>query len=55
MRIFNSTFSEKIKNNIYKISEELKYPPNEVIFKENDLSDPSIYLIIDGRVELFYN
>ena len=55
MKIFKDNFSVKVQNNIYKISEELKYPPNELIFKEFELSDQSIYLIIDGRVELFYN
>ena len=34
--------------------EEIYVSPNEIMIKENDINDHSIFLIIDGTVEIFH-
>ena len=48
MSIIKNKFSNIILSHLYKIIEEIRVPPGEVIFKENDTDDLSIYFICDG-------
>ncbi|KAL4468855.1 hypothetical protein ABPG72_008782 [Tetrahymena utriculariae] len=51
--LFLVNFQSKILKQVIYLMEEIIVAPNEIIFKQNDTEDQSIYFIQDGDVEIF--
>ena len=51
--VFGKNFSEQFLRRLAFIIEEVHVPPDEHIYKQEDLKDCSIYLLISGEIELF--
>jgi len=39
----------------FKIIEECSYSPGEMIFTEGDAEDPAIFVVVQGKVEIFHS
>ncbi|KAL4492400.1 hypothetical protein ABPG72_005535 [Tetrahymena utriculariae] len=52
--ILNKIFSQKIQEKSLFIMNDIKFTPGEVIFLEGDYDDCSIYLILEGQVNIYH-
>lgn len=39
----------------FKIIEECTYSPGEMIFTEGEADDPAIFVVVQGKVEIFHS
>ncbi|EGR28516.1 hypothetical protein IMG5_173720 [Ichthyophthirius multifiliis] len=53
-KIISQMFSQKTLNKIIYAMKEVLISPNEIIFKNDEVDDQSIYFIESGIVEIFY-
>ena len=54
IKLFNLNFSEESLRQMIKIMKEMKFTPGDLIFRQEDQDDKSIYIIKKGYVEIFY-
>ncbi|KAL4446018.1 hypothetical protein ABPG74_011010 [Tetrahymena malaccensis] len=52
--ILHKIFSQKIQEKSLFIMNDIKFTPGEVIFLEGDYDDCSIYLILEGQVNIYH-
>ena len=55
MKAFSTNFSNKFLNRMASIIEEIRVPPNEIIYENDDKFDKSFYYLLSGEIELFLN
>ncbi|KAL4438138.1 hypothetical protein ABPG74_016917 [Tetrahymena malaccensis] len=53
MGIFTQIFSQQTNNQLINKMKKVVFNPNQNIFEEGKLDDQSVYLIADGKVEIF--
>ena len=51
--ILSKNFSENCLKKLANEMKEIQYFPEELIYKENDLEDPSLFIVLKGEIELF--
>ena len=51
--IFTKIFSEHSLKKLANEMKEIHYFPEELIYKEEDLEDPKLFIIVKGEIQLF--
>jgi CRP-like cAMP-binding protein len=51
--IIQNNFSEQTREKLIDVLEERFYMPNQVIFVEKTYSEPMIYMVLKGKIEIF--
>lgn len=51
--ILNNHFSEQTIRKMVCITKEINFTPGDIIIRENSLNDENLYIVKDGKVEIF--
>lgn len=51
--LFHNNFSEDSLKKLVLIMKEVKFIPGDIIYQQNEINDPYLYIIKKGRIELF--